>query len=88
MNIVMPMTIGKSRTPSYGGQKLIMNNNTYRIYYTNVKELMLSEKNGNFLVQPICERKCYKLKYYTNSKKDAESYYDSFTAVIKFAKQQ
>ena len=87
MNIVMPTTISKSRMPSYGKNKLIINNNTYRIYYKNVKGLMLSEKNGKFLVQPICKHKCYQLKYYTDSEKDAEFFYDSFVAVINFAKK-
>ena len=87
INIIMPTTISKSRIPSYGGNKLIVKNNRYRIYYKNIKGLMLSEKNGNFLVQPICKHKCYQLKYYTISKEDAELFYDSFNAVLNFAKK-
>jgi len=81
MSIAMGMTVSTIKMSSWG-QHVFFNNNTYRIYYDNIKGLMLAEKNGHYWVEPVCIKKCYKLRYYSNSKEDAEFFYDSFSAVI------
>ena len=87
INISMSASMNMSRTPRFGGHVMNISENNYRIYYNNIKEFLLTEKNGKDQVQPVCIRKCYKLSYYTTSKEDAELYYDSFDSVANYYKR-